>query len=63
LLGGDGAHVRERVGAGKINLRLRQLRLQTGDLRVERIHLKLQLVVADQRDLLPLTHFVAVADG
>ena len=51
----------QRLGPRQIGLRLRELRLQSGDLRVERVDLQQQLVVADHGDDLALGDRVALA--
>ena len=51
----------QRLGPREIGLRLRELRLQSGDLRVERVDLQQQLVVADHGNDLTLGDRVALA--
>ena len=59
----DSALGEQVFGAGKIALRLRQLRLQPGDLRIERLQLQHELLVADGGNDLALLDFVAFLDG
>ena len=47
----------------QIGLRLRELRLEAGDLRIERFHLQRDLFVADRRDDLTALDVVAFLDG
>ena len=50
-------------GAGEIGLRLGELGFEPGDLRIERLHLQRELLVADGRDDLALLDRVAFLDG
>ena len=59
----NGAARKQILGAGEIGLGLRNLRLEAGDLGVERLHLQGQLLVADGRDHLALLDLVAVLDA
>ena len=59
-----GALAREQIfGAGEIGLRLRDLGFERGNLRVERLHLQRELLVADGGDHLPLLDRIAFLDG
>ena len=59
----NGAAREQILGASEIVLRLGDLRLQPGNLRIERLHLQRELLVADGRDDLTLLDAVAFLDG
>ena len=59
----NGALGEQVFGAGEIALGLRELRLEPGDLRIERLELQHELLVADGRQHLALLDLVALLDG
>src|SRR5579875_1191482 len=62
LLARDRAAARQGLGAGEIDLGLRELRAQADDLGVKRFNLQLQLLISYRGDDLAGIHVIAVLD-